>query len=314
MAIKRNIKTVGSSFIALLAVIGGVFAISQANVSAANHTVSPGQSIQLAINAAASGDTIILNAGTYNERLEIIKPITLKGNGSVTINTKESTNLNANDLSVYSYSETFKGVAIYDAANVTIDGITFDGENAGTGLTRQTGIDISGANNAVLTNVTVKNYLKNGIAVTTQFNPARPVGEGVTFNNITVDNAAWAGIAFYTRSSEANDVALKGVTFSGTTTISQTAYGIQFGQSSNTQPIEGVNGAPVALGTVVFVDNAANISQDTPSLASITIATDSTINGLAVTAADFPAQSISLVEPADDEVIIPGVPDTAIGR
>jgi len=307
----NKIKSTSIILAVVIALFGGAALALQANVSAASHTVSSGQSIQAALKAAAPGDTVTVNAGTYNEQLEITKPVTLKGNGAVVVNTKASTNVNPTDSSHYNFYESFKGVAIYDTTNVTIEGITFDGENAGTGATRQTGIDISGMVNTTLTNVTVKNYVKNGIAVTTQFDAGRPIGKDVAFNNVTVDNAAWAGIAFYTKSTTV-DVALRGITFSGVTTVANTAYGIQFGDASSTQPIEGVNGGPVALGTVAFANNTANISQDVPSLTSITLENDSTVDGVPVTAADFDGLSVTLVEPA--VAVIPGVPNTAIAE
>lgn len=306
----KNIKSIGLITAALVALSGALSALAQTNASAANHTVSPGQSIQVALNAANSGDTIILSAGTYNERLEITKPVTLKGEGTVVINTKETTNINAADLSVYKTSETFKGVAIYDTSNVTLQNIIFDGENAGTGQTRQTGVDISGAKNTTLSNIVAKNYIKNGIAVVTQFDATRPTGNGVAFNNTTVDNAGWAGIAFYPKSNgdvgnPGVDRPLKGVTFSGTTTISNTAYGIQFGGATTVSSIEGVNGAPVALGTVIFTGNAATISQDKPSLAAITIAANSTINGTPVTGSHFTGLSVTIIFPETPPVTTP---------
>jgi parallel beta-helix repeat protein len=51
--------------------------------SAAGRIVSPGQSIQAAIDAASPGDTIIVKPGTYHENLSITKDkITIIGNGA----------------------------------------------------------------------------------------------------------------------------------------------------------------------------------------------------------------------------------------
>ena len=41
--------------------------------SAATHYVNPGESIQAAVNAANSGDTIIVRGGTYTENINVYK-------------------------------------------------------------------------------------------------------------------------------------------------------------------------------------------------------------------------------------------------
>src|SRR5262245_54202462 len=44
--------------------------------------VNPGGSIQAAVTGAASGDTILVNPGTYTEQVTINKNLTLQGNGA----------------------------------------------------------------------------------------------------------------------------------------------------------------------------------------------------------------------------------------
>jgi nitrous oxidase accessory protein len=48
--------------------------------------VKPGQSIQAAINAASPGQIVEVQNGTYNERVNVTKPLTLKGLGEPIVN------------------------------------------------------------------------------------------------------------------------------------------------------------------------------------------------------------------------------------
>jgi predicted outer membrane repeat protein len=48
-------------------------------------TVNPGDSIQTAINNASTGDTILINAGTYTESLNLTKAVSLTGVSSATV-------------------------------------------------------------------------------------------------------------------------------------------------------------------------------------------------------------------------------------
>lgn len=259
----KKINIISYAVLSIAVVMGGVFMYTSRPVSAADRTVNPGESIQAAINAAAAGDTIIVNAGTYDETLSVTKPLTLRGAGAVTVRTK-STTPTAN-----------KGIDIQNTQNVTIENITFDGENGDP--TKQTGVDINSVQNITLRNVTVKNYAKNGVAVTTQHDPSYVEGGNVMLENVTVDTAAWAGIAFYTRSGVGHDVPLTGVQFAGTTTVGNTAYGIQFGDRKSDLPITGVSDGPVALGVVRFYANTtANLSNDEGQV-TVTISSESTV-------------------------------------
>jgi nitrous oxidase accessory protein NosD len=72
-------------------------------------TVSAGGSIQTAINTASVGDTIYVEAGTYDESINITKPLTIEGAGP------DSTILDSNSLymvSVEANNVTIKDIAI----------------------------------------------------------------------------------------------------------------------------------------------------------------------------------------------------------
>ncbi len=95
--------------------------------------VSAGQSIQDAINAAASGDTINIAAGTYTENVMANKPVTLAGAGAST------TTISAAG-----------GTAVtITANNVTVDGFTI------TNPTGKHGIYAADHSNLTITNNTV---------------------------------------------------------------------------------------------------------------------------------------------------------------
>lgn len=98
----------------LLVLVGFVVITRATPVRAANTiTVSPGQSIQAAVNSASAGDTILVSAGTYNERVTISKSnITLEAQGQVV--TKGFAIQNANFV-------TIRGFEIADAIGKGIE-------------------------------------------------------------------------------------------------------------------------------------------------------------------------------------------------
>jgi len=72
-----NVKTIG---IALLVLVAASFAL-MGNAAAAAQYVSPGDSIQAAINGAADGDTIVLMDGDYVENVIVNKSVAIMSYG-----------------------------------------------------------------------------------------------------------------------------------------------------------------------------------------------------------------------------------------
>ncbi|WP_165076711.1 lectin like domain-containing protein, partial [Methanogenium sp. MK-MG] len=137
--------------------------------------------IQEAVDAAVSGDTIVVESGTYPEELELDKPITLLGVGMPVLATPEN------------------GIGMEcEADNITIAGFTFDGNDAARG-----GIGILG-NDATLYDMEITGYedglyigFVNGLSLSRtavhdndnnleyadfQENPGNTIAETVTVN------------------------------------------------------------------------------------------------------------------------------------
>lgn len=286
--------------------MGMVALLPGASVSAATVTVNPGESIQAAITAANPGDVIEVNAGTYTEALNLNTKdgITLRGVGAVTVNTQGTT----------------KGVGIVSGSNITIENFTFNGNSPTTPTA--TGVDINSSQNITLRNVTTINYGKNGVAVVAQQGASHTPSANISFENVSVVNASWAGIAFYTRSTDGLDANIEGVSFSGVTHVEGTQYGIQFADA-NSDPsftVNGPSGQTLDLGVVEFVNNQAHLSNDNTNN-PIVISGDSTVDGELINASHIPGVDVEITpasaaqEPAEEQPedldgVVPGVPNT----
>ncbi len=74
-------------------------------------------SIQKAINAASNGDTIKVHNGTYNEKVNVSKQVTLRGIGMPEVNSMESGNaitLSANGVRLKNFMITSDDILYYD--------------------------------------------------------------------------------------------------------------------------------------------------------------------------------------------------------
>lgn len=154
------------------------------------------KTIQAAINAALSGDTISVLAGNYFENIVVSKPLTLAGAGQASTFIFPAVSL-PNPCSGSSMCGTItaaSNIIVVQASDVVIHGFTLDGDN--TALTST--IVVNGAdldarngiiedfytgvyNNLEVYDTTVKNIYLRGIYVSTG-------GTGFNVHDNTVDN------------------------------------------------------------------------------------------------------------------------------
>jgi hypothetical protein len=151
--------------------------------------------IQGGVDGVASGGSVIVNAGTYTEYVTIAQPLTLNGAGAATVTaippTSDPNCGGAGGGSLCGASN----LILVQASNVTISGLTLDGDNS----TLPGGINVGGANvdarNGIITNhnigifenlvvhhVTVKNVFLRGLYASS--------GGSFNFHHNTVQNVA----------------------------------------------------------------------------------------------------------------------------
>lgn len=186
--------------------------------------VSPGASIQAAINAADNGDTINIAAGTYVENVIVNKSVELAGAGQSSTIIKPATSLPnpcAGSSTCGSITASTNVVAV-QANNVVIHGLTVDGDNPTltSGIVRN-GADLD-ARNGIITNhhagvfngteiydVTVRNIYLRGIYPSSggSFNIHDNTVQNVRGDSGSIAIMAWmsAGTISGNTISEAND-------------------------------------------------------------------------------------------------------------
>jgi nitrous oxidase accessory protein NosD len=176
-----------------LCVVGVLFAHPAA---AATLAVCPSgcsySSIQAAIGAAVAGDTIAIGTGVYAENVIVDKPLTLRrasrGSHPLIVPATSSPNSCAGSL-----CPSASNIILVQASNVTIDGLTLDGDNpalasgvvaGGADLDARNGIitdHLSGVfNNLTVADSTVRNIYLRGIYASS--------GGSFTFTGNTVEN------------------------------------------------------------------------------------------------------------------------------
>ncbi|MBC7344436.1 MAG: right-handed parallel beta-helix repeat-containing protein, partial [Clostridia bacterium] len=208
--------------------------------------------IQAAINAANSGDTIIVDAGTYTENLNITKSVTISGvdKDSVILHPPYSdygigvsgagSNVTIENITIIAGNARHFLIHVSGVQNFTVQNVKIvgAGRTATPGGFPLGGLDMNAVGGATVRNVELMDVSRNGIALTNS--------TSVTLENIYVHDSGvssgWAGVAIY-----ANAVGSFSVTFAGTNAVVNTPIGVY---------IEDYPGATVNViappGTVVF--------------------------------------------------------------
>ena len=198
--------------------------------------------IQNAVNVAAVGDTVNVEAGTFNEDLLIsTEGVKVIGQGQgVTIidhtgqpgNNNAGVYLTADDTELRSLSVTGNnasstpryGVKVADVDGVVLDGVTISDSY-------RTGLDILGASNITLNNLVSENNGGAGIFMTDV--------NGASLSNITTSNNPWIGISIATW-GRYTPLGTSGIVFSGTNSFGETATdngGLQLEMGNYNDPL-----------------------------------------------------------------------------
>ena len=233
----KRILTLASS----VALVLGMLVVAAPAFAATLAVPGTYSTIQAAANAASSGDTITVAAGTYSG--DIIIPtglnnltITGAGSGSTVLNLGLGYGINLNNgyaitgftmsgFTVNSSLNTTYALKAYKADTLHLSNMVFHGLGS---TTHDGGVDINTTSHVVLNNVSASGFHKNGFAVTSAYTSAdsSTPSSDITFNNITANGNSWTGISFYTVGNDHSPTSIggsaniNGVHFTGMDTIS----------------------------------------------------------------------------------------------
>ncbi len=232
----------------------------------------PCRSIGQAVTAACDGDTLLVGAGTFVENVVIDKPLSVLGIAGRTVVVPATSNPDpCSDSSLCGGAAS--SVILVQAANVTIDGITVDGDNpALTSGVVVRGADVD-ARNGIITNIDGK-------------------FDGLTVRHVTVQNVYLRGIdassggTFRIEQSRvsnlSDDVQANGIfNTGGAGTISDNVVTDSVGGiASNFSSGLTVSGNRVSRTSEgIHTDNPGGVSGSTADVLEDNVVTDCTENG-----------------------------------
>lgn len=225
--------------------------------------------IQAAIDDAATGDTISVAAGTYNETLRIETPLSIDGAGigatvlDVSAGATWGISVQADDVSISNLTVEANTNGVGGNQNYCIhvshepavsgdpvENITLD--TLEVNCNRRTGVDLNTVDGGSVSNVS-----SNGAYGGYGFNLASV--QNVTFTDISTSGNAWGSVGIFP-SSQTNDPT-SGVVFDGTITLPEGGFAIQPKGTnltfSNSDPGAGVL-VPPAFNEMVFAERVSD--------------------------------------------------------
>lgn len=271
------------------AVLSDVYVDDDAAVGGNGSKQQPYQTIQQAMPRVAENGTIHVANGTYNENLvfehngvqllgESKNGVIVKTTGTaaygVEITAKNNTFIHNITFLVGSSIGSLKyHLKAYNGSGLLLDNVVFTGAGSAT-MPRVGGIDINSFENAALSNVVASEYSKNGVAFTAQYAAEDVVTTNVGLLDVTTQNNAWAGLAFYASNASGTiGRDITNVTFTGNNHFLDNGAGI-FIQGDSDANFQAGNiprwnvlgtGSELDFGTTVFAGNGKHIQNYQPN-------------------------------------------------
>jgi parallel beta-helix repeat protein len=205
-------------------------------------------SIQQAVDEAPAGSTIVVQAGSYDERVEIRKSLTLSGSGpgtlvslpsggqgdSAVIEIRDASGVRIETLSVRAAEPDVDGIRIRDAANVVLDRIVASSNG-------EDGVDIRASSKVEILSGTFEQNVKDGVQVDEGSNDVRIISVQVASNGedgIKIRNSSNVLVQDSTANFNGDDGILvrdsNGVEITGCTAMTNQGWGITVNFSPDT--------------------------------------------------------------------------------